>query len=166
MLNTNQIDFLKIIADPTRCHILEILTKNPPQNPAEIAEKLDLKRPGIEKHMKALKSVLLVEKLVESWPTPRYVWTTTPLGDNFQDRLVELLNGFFLEAQIEIAQRVDSLEEEFILGKINRIQFDDEKNRFQSIKENFGEKTPYKDYLDAALKMKKEIEDELEELGS
>ena len=160
MLNDKQIEFLKLFADPTRHRILDILAKNLPLNPAELAEHLNLTRPGIEKHLKLLMEYQLIEREVESWPTIRYVYTISYLGDSFIDRLAELLNGYFAENQVEIAHRLESLEEAFILGKIGRSQYDEQAKELNKAQEQFVGISPIKEYLDEALRIKEEIESE------
>lgn len=166
MLHDKQIEFLKIFGDPTRHRILDILTKNPPQNPAELAEHLSLTRPGIDKHLKLLMEYQLIEREVESWPTVRYVYTISYLGDSFIDRLAELLNGYFAENQVEIGHRLESLEEAFILGKISRAQYVEQTKELKKTQEQFMGISPVRDYLDEALRIKEEIESELREDSS
>ncbi|MHA2370530.1 MAG: ArsR/SmtB family transcription factor [Candidatus Hodarchaeales archaeon] len=160
MIHNNQIEFMKVFSDTTRHRILDVLTKSPPQNPAELAETLNLTRPGIERHLKVLKDYLLVEREVETWPTVRYVWTITQLGDSFLERLKELLDGYFVENQLEVANRLELLEESFILGKISREQYNGQTKELHMIQDRFAGIIPIQDYLDDALKIREEIESE------
>lgn len=158
MLHDKQIEFLKLFADHTRHCILDILTKQAPQNPAELAERLSLARPGIEKHLKLLKEFQLIDREIESWPTIRYVYTISHLGDSFLDRLVELLNGYFAENQVQIAHRLESLEESFILGEISRAQYNEQTAELKRIQQRFEGVLSTNDYLDEALRIREEIE--------
>ncbi|MFQ5981510.1 MAG: ArsR/SmtB family transcription factor [Candidatus Heimdallarchaeota archaeon] len=157
-MHDKQIEFLKLFADQTRHRILDILTKQAPQNPAELAEHLNLARPGIEKHLKLLKEFQLIEREIKSWPTIRYVYTISHHGDGFLDRLIELLNGYFAENQVKIVQLVESLEESFILGEISRTQYNEQTEELKRIQQRFEGVLPIHDYLDEALRIREELE--------
>ena len=134
MPNKTQIELLKIVADPTRQEILNILLNSPPQNPADLAKKLKITRPGIEKHLKVLRDYLIIEREVESWPTPRYVYSITQNGSGFFNRLIELIEGFIKEAQVTIKSELETIEDRFVLGRINRDQYKQEIKELTRIK--------------------------------
>ncbi|MFX0113699.1 MAG: ArsR/SmtB family transcription factor [Candidatus Hodarchaeota archaeon] len=125
-------ELLRLVSDPTRSQILQILLNYPPQNPAELAEKLNLTRPGIEKHLKLLKANLLIEREVESWPSPRFVYTLTQIGSDFLNRLNDLLEGYAQEARSSVASEIETMEKRFILGKIKRLQYEGELKELRS----------------------------------
>ena len=131
------IELIKVVADPTRQRIMNILTNNPPQNPADLANTLKLTRPGIEKHLKILRDYQLVEREVESWPSPRYVYMISQSGISFFTQLTELIEGYIEEAQSSIVQYLESIQERFILGKITRTQYEEQLADLERLKRLF-----------------------------
>ncbi|MFX0207711.1 MAG: ArsR/SmtB family transcription factor, partial [Candidatus Hodarchaeota archaeon] len=69
----------KILADPTRQKILKLISSSP-QNPQELATKLSISRPAVEKHLKLLLSNYFCERTVEPFPTPHYVYYISDPG--------------------------------------------------------------------------------------
>ncbi|MFQ5980636.1 MAG: ArsR/SmtB family transcription factor [Candidatus Heimdallarchaeota archaeon] len=117
---------LRLVSDPTRFQILAILLNGPPQNPAELAKTINLTRPGIEKHLKILRAYWLIEREVESWPSPRFVYSLTQIGADFLDRLADLLNSYIRETSSSLVSEIETIEKRFILGKIKRPQYEEE----------------------------------------
>ncbi|TXT59121.1 MAG: Arsenical resistance operon repressor, ArsR [Promethearchaeota archaeon] len=65
-LNENLADFLKILADPTRLDILNILKDGKERTTTEIHEILDLSQPAISQQLKKLENVDLLKARRES----------------------------------------------------------------------------------------------------
>ncbi|MFX1515997.1 MAG: helix-turn-helix domain-containing protein [Promethearchaeota archaeon] len=116
----------KILADPTRRRILDLISDNP-LNPQTLAEKLNISRPAVEKHLKLLVMNYFCERSVEPFPTPHYVYYASDPG-------LELINAINL-AMIEyfqvldgiIASEIDQLERDFLLDKIGRAEYNTRK---------------------------------------
>jgi DNA-binding transcriptional ArsR family regulator len=113
----------KILADPTRRRILELISDTP-LNPQDLASKLNISRPAVEKHLKLLLSNYFCERSVDSFPTPHYVYFAS-------DPCLDLINTINV-AMIEylqsidgiIAAEIDQLERDFLLDRINRTEYD------------------------------------------
>ncbi|MHA2273663.1 MAG: ArsR/SmtB family transcription factor [Candidatus Hodarchaeales archaeon] len=119
-------ELLRLVSDPTRFQILIILLNAPAQNPADLAKKLSLTRPGIEKHLKMLRTFWLIEREVESWPSPRFVYGLTQVGRDFLNRLTDLFDSYTHETCGSIVSEIETIEKKFILGKIKRPQYEEE----------------------------------------
>jgi ArsR family transcriptional regulator len=80
---------LKLIADPTRAHILRSILEAPDGRVlvGRLAEELGLRQPTVSHHMK----VLLDEGLVRREPDGRRTWYS--LADQHADRLAEILRA-------------------------------------------------------------------------
>ena len=116
----------KILSDPTRRRILDLISDNP-LNPQTLAEKLNISRPAVEKHLKLLVMNYFCERSVEPFPTPHYVYYASDPG-------LELINAINL-AMIEyfqvldgiIGAEIDQLERDFLLDKIGRAEYNTRK---------------------------------------
>jgi len=137
MSGSKQTELLRLVADPTRHKVLEILLNNPPQNPSELAMKLNLTRPGIEKHLKLLRDYLLVEREVEAWPSPRFVYGITQSGADFLGRLTAAVEIYVEEARSSVTYRLDTNEKRFVLGKINRPQYEEQLKESRRLQQLF-----------------------------
>ncbi|MFX1282513.1 MAG: ArsR/SmtB family transcription factor [Promethearchaeota archaeon] len=117
---------LKILADPTRQKILKLLSSNP-QNPQKLAKKLGISRPAVEKHLKLLLSNYFCERSVEPFPKPHYVYYLSDPGIE----LIEIINTsiitFFQSMDGIVTAEIEQLERDFVLGRINRAEYDTRK---------------------------------------
>ena len=98
---------LKLVADPTRRKILDLLSDEP-RNPQDLADQLSISRPAIEKHLKLLISNYLCERRVDPFPSPHYVYFISIPG-------IELLDN----VQIETLILADLQHDQKILNEIN-----------------------------------------------
>ncbi|MRG58899.1 metalloregulator ArsR/SmtB family transcription factor [Agromyces sp. CFH 90414] len=80
---------LRLVADPTRAHILRSILEAPDGRVlvGRLAEELGLRQPTVSHHMKAL----LDEGLVQRHPDGRRTWYS--LADEHADRLAEILRA-------------------------------------------------------------------------
>ena len=110
------------------------------QNPADLAKKLSLTRPGIEKHLKMLRTFWLIEREVESWPSPRFVYGLTQVGRDFLNRLTDLFDSYTHETGGSIVSEIETIEKRFILGKIKRHQYEEELKELKKAQKIFESK--------------------------
>jgi len=161
MIQDKQVALLEVIIDPDRRRILEIIVRNPPQSSTDLINLLDLPKPEVEKHLEKLRDFLLLEREMEKWPGTKYVWKITSLGNTLIDHLLDFLDGYFLQANTEVSRRSDQLEEQFILGRIERDQFKEESKILERVRKNLAGMGTRSDYLEEALTIRKEHEKNL-----
>ena len=116
-------DILKLLADPTRRRIINFLSTDS-MNPQELADKLNISRPAVEKHLKLLLSNYICERAVEPFPTPRYVYFVSNPGLELIDTITSAALLFFQSMDGIVSAEIDLLERDFVLGRISRAEYD------------------------------------------
>ncbi|NHJ00961.1 MAG: ArsR family transcriptional regulator [Candidatus Heimdallarchaeota archaeon] len=116
-------NMLKLIADPTRRKILELLSDEP-TNPQDLADQLSISRPAIEKHLKQLVTNYLCERRVEPFPSPHYVYFISIPGIELIDNVKNSIFTFFQSMNGIIEAEIEQLERDFVLGIISRKEYD------------------------------------------
>ncbi|MHA2204066.1 MAG: ArsR/SmtB family transcription factor [Candidatus Hodarchaeales archaeon] len=124
----------KILADPTRRKILDMIS-NTPLNPQELASKLNISRPAVEKHLKLLLVNYFCERSVDPFPTPHYVYFTSDPGLELMNAINIAMIEYFQVMDGIVAAEIDQLERDFLLERINRAEYD---TRKQSLTEHFS----------------------------
>lgn len=119
-------NILKLLADPTRKKIINLINIDP-MNPQKLATKLNISRPAVEKHLKLLLANYLVERTVEPFPTPHYVYFISDSGLELIDAITSATIMFFQSMDGIVAAEIDQLERDFLLGRINRAEYDTKK---------------------------------------
>ena len=116
-------NLLKLIADPTRRKILNLLSEEP-TNPQKLADELSISRPAIEKHLKLLVSNYMCERRVDPFPSPHYVYFVSIPGIELLDDIRNSIYGFFQSMNGIIEAEIEQLERDFVLGIIRRKEYD------------------------------------------
>ncbi|WP_455139697.1 ArsR/SmtB family transcription factor [Candidatus Hodarchaeum mangrovi] len=119
---------LKILADSTRREIVKLISETP-MNPKDLAEKLKISRPAVEKHLKLLKLNYLCELTVEPFPTPHYVYFITDIGLMLLDSITTACLQYFQSLEGIIESELDQIERNFVLGLITRNEYDSKRNQ-------------------------------------
>lgn len=116
----------KILADPTRRKILEMISDSP-LNPQELASKLNISRPAVEKHLKLLLQNYFCERSVDSFPTPHYVYFASEPGLDLINTINVAIIEYFQSMDGIIAAEIDQLERDFLMERIKRVEYDTRK---------------------------------------
>lgn len=116
----------KILADPTRRKILELIS-NTPSNPQDLAGKLKISRPAVEKHLKLLVTNYFCERSVDPFPTPHYVYFASNPGLELINSINVAMIEYFQSMNGIISAEIDQLERDFLLERINRAEYDTRK---------------------------------------
>jgi DNA-binding transcriptional ArsR family regulator len=116
----------KILADPTRRKILDLIS-NTPSNPQDLAVKLKISRPAVEKHLKLLVTNYFCERSVDPFPTPHYVYFASDPGLELINSINITMIEYFQSMNGIISAEIDQLERDFLLERINRAEYDTRK---------------------------------------
>lgn len=116
----------KILADPTRRKILDLIS-NTPSNPQDLAAKLKISRPAVEKHLKLLVTNYFCERTVDPFPTPHYVYFASDPGLELIGSINVAMIEYFQSMNGIISAEIDQLERDFLLERINRAEYDTRK---------------------------------------
>lgn len=145
-------DILKILSDRTRRKIMILLSKNA-LNPAELAEKLDISRPAVEKHLKQLQSNYICERTVEPFPTPHFVYYITIPGLEMIDAINVAIVTFFHSVDGIVSAKLDELERGFILGRIKAGEYHAKKDEYLKAKSKLNELVLARIWIEEAKKV-------------
>ncbi len=151
---------LKLLADPTRRHILNLIS-NESLNPQDLANELRISRPAIEKHLKLLRSNYLCDRTTELFPDPHFVYfTTIPALE-----LIKAINAstieFFQSMDGIVSAEIEQLERDFVLGRIKRVEYDTRRPLLIKKQQELDELQLTRIWVEAAKKMVKEHEKEI-----
>jgi len=119
---------LKMLADSTRREIIKLISETP-MNPKDLAEKLEISRPAVEKHLKLLKSNYLCELTVEPFPSPHYVYFITDIGVMLIDSITTACLQYFQSLEGIVESELEQIERDFVLGLIARKEYESKQNR-------------------------------------
>ena len=119
-----------ILRDGTRRKILGLLS-NMKLTADDLTKELEISRPAVEKHLKQMLEVGMIERIADTYPTLKYLYTipepTVDLVSNIHDSIEE----FIASLKDDYNRRMENEEQLYLLGMSS-------KERYEAIKENFG----------------------------
>ncbi|MHA1975116.1 MAG: ArsR/SmtB family transcription factor [Candidatus Hodarchaeales archaeon] len=124
-------EVLKLLADPTRRKIIQMITTKP-MNPKDIAEKLGISRPAVEKHLKTLKANYFCERGVEPYPSPHYVYFVNDIALDLLNSITNACLTYFQALDGILISELDRLERDFILGRISKDEYLSKKKKLST----------------------------------
>lgn len=151
----------RLLADPTRRKILKLISTKP-LNPQELATKLNISRPAVEKHLKLLLSNYLCERTVDPFPTPHYVYYISDPGVELIEVITSAAITFFQSIDGIVNAEIEQLERDFVLGRINRAEYDTRKPLLIKKQKELGELQLTRIWLEEAKKLVSEYSEENE----
>ena len=116
-------ELLKILADPTRRKILDLILIEA-KNPQKIADKLKISRPAVEKHLKLMCTNYLCERTVEPFPSPHYVYYISDPGLDLLNAVSAATIVYFQSMDGIVNAEIDQIERDFILQRISRNEYE------------------------------------------
>lgn len=116
-------ELLKILADPTRRKILDLIIKEA-KNPQGIADKLNISRPAVEKHLKLMCNNYLCERTVEPFPSPHYVYYVSDPGLDLLNAISAATIVYFQSMDGIVNAEIDQIERDFIMQRISRNEYE------------------------------------------
>jgi predicted transcriptional regulator len=116
-------ELLKLLADPTRRKIIDLITQEP-TNPQEIANELKISRPAVEKHLKLLSTQYICERSVEPFPSPHYVYYMSGPSLELHEAITTAMILYFQSMDGIVNAEIEELERKFILKRISRKEYE------------------------------------------
>ena len=130
-----------VFKDYTRRKILHILRETR-LTADEITKIIGISRPAIEKHLKQMMEIGLIERVADTFPTLRYIYSISQPGLELIANLEECINTYIINLYTDYSRRLENEEQSYLLGYST-------KERYLSIKES------YKNILEKLQKAKK-----------
>ncbi|MHA2243545.1 MAG: ArsR family transcriptional regulator [Candidatus Hodarchaeales archaeon] len=121
----------KLLADPTRRKILNMISDTP-LNPQELASKLNISRPAVEKHLKLLLTNYFCERNVDPFPPPpHYVYFISDPGLELINTINTAMIEYFQSMDGIVAAEINQIERDFILKRIKRTEYEARKQTLE-----------------------------------
>ncbi|MHA1223133.1 MAG: hypothetical protein ACTSSG_11155, partial [Candidatus Heimdallarchaeaceae archaeon] len=91
---------------------------------------LGISRPAVEKHLKQMLEIGLIERKAETYPSLKYVYTIPAPGIELISNLKDSIDQFLISLKEEFIRRLENEEQLYLLGISS-------KERYEAIKESY-----------------------------
>lgn len=119
-----------IFRDSTRRTILQLLS-NMKLTADELTKELNISRPAVEKHLKQMLEIGLIERKADTYPTLKYIYTIPTPGIDLLSNVSDAIDTFLTSLTEEYTRRLENEEQMYVLGMSS-------KERYEAIKESYG----------------------------
>ena len=118
-----------IFRDSTRRKILTLLG-NMKLTADELTKELAISRPAVEKHLKQMLEIGLIERKADTYPTLKYIYTIPSPGLELLSNVRDAIDTFISSLREEYTRRLENEEQMYVLGMSS-------KDRYEAIKESY-----------------------------
>ena len=119
-----------IFRDGTRRKILSLLSSMK-LTADELTNELKISRPAVEKHLKQMLDIGLIERKADTYPTLKYIYTIPSPGIELLSNVKDSIDLFITSLRNEYARRLENEEQMYLLGMSS-------KERYEAIKESYN----------------------------
>lgn len=119
-----------IFRDGTRRKILSLLS-NMKLTADELTTELKISRPAVEKHLKQMLDIGLIERRADTYPTLKYIYTIPSPGVELLSNVQDAIDQFITSLRDEFTRRLENEEQMYLLGMSS-------KERYEAIKESYN----------------------------
>ena len=119
-----------IFRDATRRKILKHLSSMK-LTADELTKELNISRPAVEKHLKQMLEIGLIERKADTYPTLKYIYTIPEPGIDLISNIQDSIETFISSLMDEFTRRLENEEQMFLLGMSS-------KERYEAIKESYN----------------------------
>lgn len=123
---------LSVLKDATRRKILLIL-KETRMTAEKIRENLEITRPGLEKHLKQMLEIGIIERKAEMFPNLRYVYFLPESANELIENLLDLFKQYRKSLRDEITSDLDKQEQLYLLGASTKENYEATKEHLEAI---------------------------------
>ena len=118
-----------IFRDASRRKILTLLS-NMKLTADELTKELKISRPAVEKHLKQMLDIGLIERKADTYPTLKYIYTVPEPGVDLISNVKDSIDQFITSLKEEYTRRLENEEQMYLLGMSS-------KERYEAIKESY-----------------------------
>ena len=118
-----------IFRDASRRKILTLLS-NMKLTADELTKELQISRPAVEKHLKQMLDIGLIERKADTYPTLKYIYTIPEPGVDLISNVKDSIDQFITSLKEEYTRRLENEEQMYLLGMSS-------KERYEAIKESY-----------------------------
>ncbi|MHA1201206.1 MAG: ArsR/SmtB family transcription factor [Candidatus Heimdallarchaeaceae archaeon] len=119
-----------ILRDGTRRKILALLS-NMKLTADELTKELEISRPAVEKHLKQMLDIGLIERIADTYPTLKYLYTIPEPSVDLMSNIQDSIEEFVTSIKDNYSRRLENEEQLYLLGMSS-------KERYEAIKEIYS----------------------------
>jgi len=119
-----------IFRDSSRRKILTLLS-NMKFTADELTKELQISRPAVEKHLKQMLDIGLIERKADTYPTLKYIYTMPEPGIDLISNVKDSIDQFITSLIEEYTRRLENEEQMYLLGMSS-------KERYEAIKDSYN----------------------------
>jgi predicted transcriptional regulator len=123
-----------IFRDATRRKILGLLS-SVKLTADELTKELSISRPAVEKHLKQMLEIGLIERKADTYPTLKYIYTIPEPGVDLISNIQDSIETFISALIDEFTRRLENEEQMYLLGMSSKERYDAVKESYNSILE-------------------------------
>ena len=123
-----------IFRDGTRRKILTLLG-NMKLTADELTKELGISRPAVEKHLKQMLEIGLIERKADTYPTLKYIYTIPSPGLDLLSNVRDAIDTFVSSLREEYTRRLENEEQMYVLGMSSKDRYEAIKKSYNSILE-------------------------------
>ena len=123
-----------IFRDGTRRKILSLLS-NMKLTADELTNELKISRPAVEKHLKQMLDIGLIERRADTYPTLKYIYTIPSPGVELLSNVKDAIDQFITSLRDEFTRRLENEEQMYLLGMSSKERYEAIKDSYNSILE-------------------------------
>ncbi|MCG3225779.1 MAG: ArsR family transcriptional regulator [Candidatus Heimdallarchaeota archaeon] len=123
-----------IFRDATRRKILGLLSSIK-LTADELTKELKISRPAVEKHLKQMLEIGLIERKADTYPTLKYIYTIPEPGVDLISNVQDSIETFISSLMDEFTRRLENEEQMYLLGMSSKERYEAIKVSYTSILE-------------------------------
>ncbi len=123
-----------IFRDATRRKILGLLSSMK-LTADELTKELKISRPAVEKHLKQMLEIGLIERKADTYPTLKYIYTIPEPGVDLISNVQDSIETFISSLMDEFTRRLENEEQMYLLGMSSKERYEAIKVSYTSILE-------------------------------
>ncbi len=123
-----------IFRDASRRKILTLLS-NMKFTADELTKELQISRPAVEKHLKQMLDIGLIERKADTYPTLKYIYTIPEPGVDLISNVKDSIDQFITSLKEEYTRRLENEEQMYLLGMSSKERYEAIKDSYTSILE-------------------------------
>lgn len=121
-----------VFKDSTRRKILELI-KHMKLTADEITKEIGISRPAVEKHLKQMLEIGLIERVADTYPTLKYLYSVSPAGLKLIATFEDAIDQYISTLISEYSQKLSIEEQRYILGMTSKERYEAVKKRYTSM---------------------------------
>jgi len=101
----------------------------------ELTKELGISRPAVEKHLKQMLEIGLIERKADTYPTLKYIYTIPSPGLDLLSNVKDAIDTFISSLREEYTRRLENEEQMYVLGMSSKDRYEAIKKSYSSILE-------------------------------